>query len=245
MNAYRKIYIFVGCLIGVMILALGLSLLSLHFNPQPSKFLSLGYIKNELKDGYQVNITVGNEIYKVRSPEKLREVLAFDLWERVDEQQVSSDVLFVLDIRGRQQYTVYSDGYVHAYTGVTESQKYFRVVNETQYQIPVEQAQKILDYVLEGGGLLDDGSEPTEEERFLELLLPVVEVSVVEDLRVISQRTSTWEEYQKQCEDIDLENVEGDLPVWIAEVEYPGDDGQPMTVHAVFDARNYLPLIVE
>lgn len=245
MQIYKKIYIWAASAAGVLILALTISLLILHFNPPPSKYLSLGYIKDELKDGYQVNVTVGDEMYKVRSPEKLKEVLAFDLWEEVGEQQVSSDALFALDVRGRQQYTFYPDGYVHAYTGVTESQRYFRVVNETQYQIPAEQVQKILDYVLEGGGLLDDGSEPTEEERFLELLLPVVKVSVVEDLRVISQRTSTWEEYRKQREDIDFETAEGDFPVWIAEVEYPGDDGQPVTVHAVFDARNYLPLIVE
>lgn len=242
METYKKIYIFAASLVGVIILILVLSFLRLHFNPAPSQYLSLGYFNDNLKDVYKVIVTVDDKPYKVKSPEDLKSILQFEQWEETDEQPVNDDALFVMDIRGRQQYTFYPDGYVHAYTSVTESQKYFKIADETQYRIPAELAQEILDYVLSGGGILVIDAEPTGEELCLENLMPFLGITWVDPIRVLSWEKSTWGEYRDRFQSAEILGHEDDDPVLIADLEYPGEEGQTLAAIVVFSAKSCTPI---
>lgn len=242
MEGYKKIYIFVVVLIGLIVLGIMLSCLSLHFNPTPSRYLSISFLRDELQGVYKTFVIVDSQPYKIKDPAQLREVLELESWEAAEKQTVSDDALFTLETHAGQQYTVYPDGYIHAYTSMTESQKYFKMADETQYRIPAELAQEILDYVLSGGGILVIDTEPTGEELCLENLVPFLGITWGDPIRVLSWEKSTWGEYQDRFQSAEMLGYEDDDPVLIADLEYPGENGQTLAAIVVFSAKSCTPI---
>lgn len=241
MEAYKKIYIFIACIVGAVILGLGVSLLSLHFNPKPSQYIQISFLQQNLKKGYKVIAIVDNETYKVGNPEELKTILEFSSWEWIDEEQVRDDPWFVLEIQNKYRYTFYPDGYIHAYTSVTED-AFFEVVDETQYQIPAELTEDILDYIISGGGILVNDTDPTAEEQCLENLVPFLGISFADSIQVLSWKKTTWGEYRARFNSAEIFGYEDDDYVLIADVEYSGEKGQTLAAIVVFSAKSCTPI---